>query len=146
RLAALRAQSAALPRAPSVFFEVRYPNLLGAGGQSILTEVIAAAGGANCLAARRERLVRLSEEVLLLLDPDIYIVQTGAMNPAPGHPETRPLFRALKAVRQEAVLFVAEERFSRPGPGAVDAAEELAAFLREWAKRARPGGNTANSP
>jgi iron complex transport system permease protein len=140
RLDALREQASGLPGTPSVFFEVRYPNLLGAGGQSILTEIIAAAGGVNCLAGRGERLVRLNEEVLLLLDPDIYLVQKGAMNPAPGHPGSRPLFRTLKAVRRGDVLFVAEDRFSRPGPAAVDAAEELAAFIREWAGRQAPAG------
>jgi ABC-type Fe3+-hydroxamate transport system substrate-binding protein len=138
RLEALKTQSAGLPGKPSVFFEVRYPNLLGAGGRSILTEIIAAGGGVNCLAGRGERLVRLNEEILLLLDPDIYLVQKGAMNPAPGHPGSRPLFQTLKAVRRGDVLFVSEDRFSRPGPAAVDAAEELAAFVREWASRRAP--------
>ncbi|MDR2161002.1 MAG: iron chelate uptake ABC transporter family permease subunit [Desulfovibrio sp.] len=134
RLEAVRAAAIRLPRRPSVFLEARYPNLLGAGEGNILTEIITIAGGVNCLAGHREKLVRLSEETLLLLDPDIYLVQVGTMNKAPGHPADRPHFRALKAVRRDGVLFVPEAAFSRPGPSAVDAAEDLAKFLRAWAE------------
>jgi iron complex transport system substrate-binding protein len=130
RLARVRATHAAGAARPTVFFEVRYPNLLAAGQESIVTDVILAAGGANAVRNVR-KLVRLGEEELLRLDPDVYILQKGPMNRNPIPPAQRSHYRPLKAVRQDRVLVVDEQIFSRPGPRNVDAVERLAAFLRE---------------
>jgi len=113
---------------PGVFFEVRYPNLLAAGAGSIVHDVIRAAGGRNCVDSPR-KLVRLSEEELLRLDPDVYLVQQGPMNPNPLPPDERPHFLTLAAVRRGRVHMVDEQLFSRPGPRSVEAVEELAAIL-----------------
>lgn len=128
-------KNAPSPR-PGVFFEVRYPNLLGAGPDSLVTDIIRAAGGVNVLAAERAshmartgRIVRLSEEELLRLNPDVYCVQTGPMNKNPAPLADRPHFAVLRAVALGRILTVDEHVFSRPGPKAVDAAELLAAFL-----------------
>ncbi|SBV98655.1 ABC-type transporter, periplasmic subunit [uncultured delta proteobacterium] len=135
-------KNAPRPR-PGVFFEVRYPNLLGAGPDSLVTDIIRAAGGVNVLAGedassgtggaggtgRTGRIVRLSEEELLRLNPDVYCVQTGPMNKNPAPLADRPHFAVLRAVALGRVLVVDEHVFSRPGPKAVDAAELLAAFL-----------------
>jgi iron complex transport system substrate-binding protein len=113
---------------PKVFFEVRYPNLLGAGQGSIVSDVILKAGGVNCL-PNEKKLVRINIETLVDYDPDVYLVQRGPMNRSPGRPESRPNFQVLKAVQQGRVFFVDEYIFSRPGPRAVEAVEQLAAFL-----------------
>ena len=113
---------------PKVFFEVRYPNLLGAGQGSIVNDVILKAGGVNCL-PNDKKLVRINIETLVDYDPDVYLVQRGPMNRSPGRPESRPNFQVLKAVQQGRVFFVDEYIFSRPGPRAVEAVEQLAAFL-----------------
>ncbi len=114
---------------PKVFFEVRYPNLLAAGRGSIVSDVIRAAGGENCVTSAK-KLVRLSEEELLRLDPDVYVLQKGPMNPNPSPLAERSHFRTLAAVRDGRVLVVDEKSFSRPGPRNVDAVERLAALLR----------------
>lgn len=116
-------------RRPRVFFEVRYPNLLAAGRASIVDDVIRLAGGENCVDVDK-KLVRLGEEALLGLDPDVYLVQEGPMNKNPSAPDERPLFRSLSAVRKNRVLLVDEALFSRPGPRIVQAVEHLAAYLR----------------
>jgi iron complex transport system substrate-binding protein len=113
---------------PKVFFEVRYPNLLGAGRASIVNDVILKAGGVNCL-PNEKKLVRINIETLVDYDPDVYLVQRGPMNRSPGRPESRPNFQVLKAVQQGRVFFVDEYIFSRPGPRAVEAVEKLAAYL-----------------
>jgi iron complex transport system substrate-binding protein len=113
---------------PSVFFEARYPNLLGAGRASIVSDIIVHAGGRNAVELDT-RLVRLNEEELLRLNPDVYLVQRGPMNPADILPGQRPHFAPLKAVREGRVLVVDERLFSRPGPASLDAVEELAAYL-----------------
>ncbi|MDR1777973.1 MAG: ABC transporter substrate-binding protein [Desulfovibrio sp.] len=128
RLASLK-QSIPAGAPVRVFYEARYPNLLAAGGKGITRDIIAAAGGEN-VTREAKKLVRFSEEALLMADPDVYIVQQGPMNPAPPPPSARPHYRGLAAVRAEHVIYVDEHRYARPGPRSIDAAEELAAKIR----------------
>lgn len=113
---------------PAVFFEVRYPNLLAAGRGSIVNAVIEAAGGRNAV-SDSGKLVRLGEEALVGLDPEVYLYQRGPMNPAPIPPQKRPHFRTLRALRSGDVHIVDEQLFSRPGPRNADAVELLADIL-----------------
>lgn len=122
---------------PAVFFEVRHPNLLTAGADSIVTDIIARAGGRNAVTAGG-RVVRLNEEELLRLNPDVYLLQRGPMNPEPQPPAARPHYAALSAIQNGRVLSVDEYRYSRPGPRAVDAVEELARFLHPDAGNPAP--------
>jgi iron complex transport system substrate-binding protein len=119
---------------PKVFFEVRYPNLLGAGQGSIVNDVILKAGGLNCL-ANAKKLVRINIETLIDYDPDVYVVQRGPMNRNPGSPRSRPNFQVLRAVQQGRVFFVDEYIFSRPGPRSLEAVEKLAAYLHPELKK-----------
>ena len=112
-----------------VFYEVRYPNLLAAGRGGISSEILALAGGENVVTDNK-KLVRFSEEALIAADPDVYLIQKGPMNPAPTPLAERDHYTGLRAVRGGRVLVVDEERFARPGPRALDAAEELADWLR----------------
>ena len=127
RLATLRARHAG-EKPVRVFYEVRYPNLLAAGQGSIVKEIIAVAGGENVVADDK-KLVRFNEEALILADPDAYLTQKGPMNPDPQPLSERAHYRDLRAVRTGRVLVVDEDRFARPGPRAVEAAEELERWL-----------------
>ena len=127
RLATLRARHAG-EKPVRVFYEVRYPNLLAAGQGSIVNEIIAVAGGENVVADDK-KLVRFNEEALILADPDAYLTQKGPMNPDPQPLSERAHYRDLRAVRTGRVLVVDEDRFARPGPRAVEAAEELELWL-----------------
>ena len=127
RLATLRARHAG-EKPVRVFYEVRYPNLLAAGQGSIVNEIIAVAGGENVVTDDK-KLVRFNEEALILADPDVYLIQKGPMNPDPQTLPERAHYRELRAVRTGRVLMVDEDRFARPGPRAVDAAEELERWL-----------------
>lgn len=132
RLEAVRRRTASFSKRPTLFFEVRYPNLLGAGGGSMLNDIITAAGGENCLTGYPDRMVRLSEEALAAFNPDIYLVQQGPMNKAPIHPEARGHFCGLAAVQGRFVHIVPESVYSRPGPQSVNAVENLAEIILEW--------------
>lgn len=127
RLASVTRSVKDLPR-PGVFFEVRYPNLLGAGRRSMVNAVVERAGGRNVL-TQDKKLVRLNEEILVALNPDVYVLQRGPMNPSPVPPEQRDHFSGLKAVHKGRVLTVDERLYSRPSPRSVDAVEQLAGFL-----------------
>ena len=111
-----------------VFYEVRYPNLLAAGRDSIVNAVIERAGGVNVVTQKR-KLVRFNEEALLVANPEAYVLQRGPMNPSPQPPDQRAHFQTLEAVRRGRVLVVEEERFARPGPASIEAVEELARWL-----------------
>lgn len=128
RLEAVEDRLRSIRRRPKVFFEVRYPNLLGAGRESIVNDVIERSGGMNCLNIQK-KLVRIGMEALIESDPDVYVIQEGPMNRSPSSPADRSHFSVLKAVREGRVLKVDEQVFSRPGPRSVDAVETLAAFL-----------------
>jgi len=115
-----------------VFYEVRYPNLLAAGQGGIVDNIISRAGGRNVVTDEK-KLVRFNEEALLAADPDVYIIQSGPMNPDPQPLDQRLHYKDLRAVREGRVLTVDEELFARPGPRSVDAAEELGWFLHPGA-------------
>lgn len=127
RLAHVRQKLAGSAPVP-VFFEVRYPNLLAAGKGSIVDDIISHAGGVNVV-QEEKKLVRMNEEALLLLKPEAYIVQRGAMNSTNEPMAGRRHFAALPAVRTGRVLEVEEALFSRPAPRAVEAVELLARWL-----------------
>lgn len=128
RLDRVEQRVAGIDERPSVFFEVRYPNLVGAGRASIVNDIIRYAGGINCV-KKNKKLVRMGIESLIESDPDVYIVQRGPMNQNPSQPSNRSHFQVLNAVVNGKVIMVDEQIYSRPGPRSVDAVEELAAFL-----------------
>ncbi len=128
RLDAVAQRLRAATDRPRVFFEIRAQSLLAAGPGGIVDEVIGLAGGENAVRDGR-RIVRLGEEAVYGLDPDVYVVQRGPMNPDPAPPAGRPLYSRLRAVLRGRVLTVDEQLFSRPGPRSVLAVEQLAAFL-----------------
>jgi iron complex transport system substrate-binding protein len=121
---------------PRVFFEVRELNLLAAGQGSLVNDIITRAGGEN-LVASPQKLTLYSLEALIQANPDVYIIQKGAMNRSPNNIYTRPYFKELKAVKAHRVLEVDESLYSRPGPRSAEAVEELARFLHPeaWEKQ-----------
>ncbi len=142
RLAAVAAKREGKKR-PRIFFEIRFPNLLAAGSASMAAAIIEAAGGVNAVSLP-ERVARLNEEELIRIAPDSYLIQKGPMNASPLPLTERPHYKTLSAVKENRVLVVDEALFSRPAPGAIQAAEELAAWLDsvftedESPQRARP--------
>ena len=130
RVSTMRAELATLEASrkgpqPRIFFEARYPNLL------------AAAGGRNCVEAP-DKLVRLGEEEVLRLAPDIYLVQQGPMNPDPAPVADRPLFRTLSCLDRGQVFTVDQALFSRPGPRSIEAVRQLSTIIANWKTEVRP--------
>jgi iron complex transport system substrate-binding protein len=128
QLAAITTRLENIKNRPKVFFEIRYPDLLGAGTASMVNDIIQRAGGVNCLTAPK-KIVRLSLEAVIAADPDVYIVQQGPMNPNPEKVTDRPNYSILRAVQAGRVLVVDEQLYSRPSPRAVAAVAQLARFL-----------------
>lgn len=129
RLAAVAARAPTGAKArPTIFFEARSGSLLAAGAGSMVDAVITAAGGINAVTTEK-KLVRLSDEELLRLAPAVCLTQRGPMNPEARPMAGRPEYAALPCVRDGRAFLVDESRFSRPGPGSVEAVEELAGLL-----------------
>ncbi|MDO9633320.1 MAG: ABC transporter substrate-binding protein [Humidesulfovibrio sp.] len=142
RLAVVDSKLSALPERPSVFFEVRSPNMLAAGQAGLVAEIIRRAGGVNCV-ADTAKFARLSEEEVIRLAPAAYLIQRGPMNPAPLPLTQRPRLRAIPAAQSGRAWFVDEQKYSRPGPRNVDAVEELAGLLHPEIK-SPPTGRATN--
>jgi iron complex transport system substrate-binding protein len=115
-------------RPPRVFFEVRYHNLLAAGQESIIDDIITRSGGTNVVQGAK-KLVPFSLEALLKADPEVYIIQEGPMNRSPEDIYARPNYQELSAVKNRRVLVVDQSLFSRPGPRSAQAVQQLARFL-----------------
>lgn len=122
-------------RRPTVFFEVRYPNLLAAGMDNMVSDIILKAGGVPCLLEYPGKFVRLSEEIPILMDPDIYLIQKGPMNKSPLPLSGRSHYNDLRAAKNGFCLIVDEDLFSRPGPNSVGAVRELSAIIHDWEKK-----------
>ncbi|WP_235621132.1 ABC transporter substrate-binding protein [Megalodesulfovibrio gigas] len=117
----------------TVLVEIRYPNLLVAGRGSLASHIVEAAGGRQ-LVMEDARHVRLSEETLLRLNPQACLMQRGPMNPNPEPYVNRPHYQHLDCVKHNRTLVVEGRKFARTGPAAVDAVEELAAWLHGGAQ------------
>ena len=102
-----------------------------------MAEIIRRAGGVNCV-DDKAKFARLSEEEVIRLAPEAYLIQRGPMNPAPLPLNQRPRLRAIPAAVSGRAWFVDEMKYSRPGPRNVDAAEELAGLLHPEIKSPAP--------
>ncbi|MBI5017652.1 MAG: ABC transporter substrate-binding protein [Deltaproteobacteria bacterium] len=123
-----RAQAGVGGRRLRVVYEVRAEPLTVAGSGGLVDDLIAAAGGENAV-KNPKKILSFDPEALLRLDPDVYVIQTGPMNPNPAPPGDRATLRPLRAVKQGRVLNVDEDLFARPGPHVAEAAETLSRFL-----------------
>ena len=141
RLAVIDARISATTGRPKALFEVRSPNMLAAGQSGLVDEIIRRAGGVNCV-ADAAKFSRLSEEEVIRLAPEAYLIQRGPMNPAPLPLNERPRLRAIPAAVSGKAWFVDEQKYSRPGPRNVDAVEELAALLHPEIKSPAKGRAT----
>ena len=114
---------------PKVFFELRYPNILGAGKDSLQNEIITHAGADNVLKKYQQRLVKLDEEELLILAPNFFIMQQGPMYKSPVPLEKRPVLKVLQEQNKTQTLIVNALDYSHPGLHSVEAVFKLAQVL-----------------
>jgi len=111
---------------------------LFAGGHWV-PEMIAAAGGEDCLAHPGDPSRRLAWSELAELDPDVVVAMPCGYDVAGTELQItaisgRAEWRALRAVREGRVIAVdANGCFSRPGPRLIDGIESLAAALHPTA-------------
>ena len=99
---------------PSVLFCVMAQPLTVAGPETLVGDLIQAAGGDNVVPAGLNRYPTWSHEALLVADPEVIIV-----SPHPGTPNPIDLFaewKELSAVSSQRVVSVNPDWVHRPGP------------------------------
>jgi len=101
-------------RRPKVLFCVMAQPLTVAGPNTLVGDLIAAAGGSNVVTTGFNRYPMWNSEALLMSDPDIIIV-----SPHPGTPNPIELFATwaeLSAVKNRRIISVNPDWVHRPGP------------------------------
>lgn len=118
------------PNPPKVFYLVNEQPLITAGPGSFTHEIVLRAGGRNVFDNVRGQYPTVSEEELIRRNPDVIVLVRPA-NPEAKRAEllAKPAWQMLTAVKQKRIIFVDEDRGSRPGPRIFDAIRELEAAL-----------------
>lgn len=139
-LAKLRDRSEGKPTRSAVFVVGRTPGklegLVVVGGSSYLSELIAAAGGANVFADAPQAYLKTSLEAVVRRDPDV-IIDMGDMAETIGVTEAHKQSvvalwgsqPTLSAVRNKRVFAVASDIYVVPGPRMLDAAQAFSRML-----------------
>ncbi len=121
-----------LKKHPKVVFEVMQTPYIAAGRKSIVNDIIKKAGGINIINSNRY-FVRISNEKIALLKPDVYVYEVGPMNKNPSAPNTRALFKNLKMK----IIKVDESKFLRSSTVSFDSVVYLNKIFKEVSKNGR---------
>jgi iron complex transport system substrate-binding protein len=115
---------------PKVFYLVNEQPLMTAGAGSFTNEIVERAGGRNIFSDAREQYPTVNEEELIRRNPDVIVLVRPADAEAKRQElRAKPSWQSLTAVKQNRIIFVDEDRGSRPGPRIFDAIRELEAAL-----------------
>jgi len=129
RIERVRARVAETERRPSVFFQVGIVPIVSVGKNTVIHELITAAGGRN-LADGAVGYPRLNRERVLALRPEIIIITS--MTREQDLEEVRNEWKhyaALPAVRNGRLFIVDANLFDRPTPRLVEGLEALAGII-----------------
>jgi iron complex transport system substrate-binding protein len=124
---------------PRVYVELS-PKLHSAGPGSFLDDLLGRAGGENVAAGATAPWPQLSQEALLLSDPQVILLVYGGAGETPETVRSRPGWAGVSAVQTGRVVVVDPDLASRAGPRVAEALETLARALHPdaFARAARP--------
>ena len=114
---------------PRVFFQIGTAPIVSAGTNTVINELIVAAGGQN-LAEGPASYPRFSSEQVLALQPEIIIIT--AMTKEPDLEQVSAEWRqyeGLPAVRNNRIFIVDADLFDRPTPRLINGLETLAGII-----------------
>lgn len=117
---------------PRVIVEWWPKPVYAAGRRSWVTDVLAAIGACNALAACDELSLAVDPDMARDLDPDAVVISWCGVEPRNYRPREvyrRPGWEQLRAVQEQRVHCVPEAFLGRPGPRLVAGAEALRAAL-----------------
>lgn len=111
-----------------VFYEIS-PELHTAGPKTFVSDVLQLAGGANVAANAEKDWPQLSQEALILADPEVILLADQPANVTPEAVAARPGWGGVSAVKNKRVVAINDELTSRAGPRVVDGVEMVARIL-----------------
>lgn len=132
RIAAVSTKLEAIPldQRVTVFYEVWHDPLTTTTKATYIGELLALAGGINIFADLEGTYPNVSDEQILVLDPQIIVgPESNRDQLSPAMLATRPGWSDLVAIQNGAVYLIDGDIISRPGPRVVDALEWLAAHF-----------------
>ena len=96
-----------------------------AGPGTFVDLLIKKAGGENVGNALKSDWAQISQEQLIVADPDIIVLGDATYGLTVEQVKARPGWESIKAVKAGKVLFIDDNTISRPGPRMVDGLETL---------------------
>jgi iron complex transport system substrate-binding protein len=132
RVAAVTEQLADVQDRPKVFYELDGSDPAKpwtAGPGTFIDLLINLAKGQNVAAGLGGQWAQISQEELLVQNPDIILLGDAAYGTTPEQVAARAGWEAIAAVQTGQVMLFNDDTVSRPGPRLVDALEALADLL-----------------
>jgi len=117
---------------PKVFYELDSTDPAKpwtAGPGTFVDMLISQAGGQNIGASLSGEWAQISQEELIVQNPDIILLGDAAYGVTPEQVASRPGWSELAAVKANRVFAFNDDLASRPGPRLIDGLEEMAKIL-----------------
>lgn len=114
---------------PKVFYELDATNPAKpwtAGPGSFIDKMITLAGGQNAAGGLKSEWAEISQEELIVQNPDVILLGDAAYGVSPEQVASRPGWSGIKAVKEKRILAFDDNLVSRPGPRLVDGYEAMA--------------------
>jgi iron complex transport system substrate-binding protein len=132
RVQAVETALANVDTQPSVFYELDATDAAApwtSGPDTFIDTLIGMAGGVNAAAGLNSGWAQMSQESLLVANPDIILLADAAYGVSAEQVAARPGWDVITAVKDSAIYPFNDDLVSRPGPRQVDALEELAKLI-----------------
>jgi len=104
--------------------------LFTVGPGSFMDDMITRAGGQNIAADAKTQWPQLSEEALLLKDPEVIFLTNMGAGETPAKVKARPAWQAISAVKNGRIVELNPDLVNRPGPRVLQGLEEMARALQ----------------
>jgi iron complex transport system substrate-binding protein len=132
RVQAVETALANVETRPSVFYELDATDAAApwtSGPDTFIDTLVGMAGGVNAAAGLNSGWAQMSQESLLVANPDIILLADAAYGVSAEQVAARPGWDTITAVKNSAIYPFNDDLVSRPGPRQVDALEELAKLV-----------------
>jgi iron complex transport system substrate-binding protein len=132
RVVAAQAKVANVDAKPKVFYELDGTDAAKpwtSGSGTFIDQLITMAGGENVAASLDGAWGQISQEALLVANPEIILLGDAAYGTTAEQVSARAGWEAIQAVQTGQIVPFNDDTVSRPGPRLVDALEELVRIL-----------------
>jgi iron complex transport system substrate-binding protein len=132
RIGAIEKKVAAVSAKPNVFYELDGSDPSKpwtTGPQTYMDQLLALAGGQNAAHGLSSQWAQISQEELLVQNPDIILLGDGAYGTTIDQVAKRTGWDVMKAVKDGKIFTLDDNLISRPGPRMVDGLETIVKII-----------------